>query len=57
MLKHNKPKDRKTGIGKFKCTRCGQFGSHVHKYDLHLCRQCFRDLALELGFKKFGHEV
>ena len=57
ILKHNKPKDRSTGRTKTKCTRCGKFSSHIHKYGLHLCRQCFREMADELGFKKYGHEV
>ena len=27
FLKHNKPKERTTGIAKNKCERCGRFGS------------------------------
>ncbi|MCD6547439.1 MAG: 30S ribosomal protein S14 [Nanoarchaeota archaeon] len=57
FLKHSKPKERSHGVGKRKCTRCGRFGAHIRKYGLHLCRQCFRELALDLGFKKYGHEV
>jgi small subunit ribosomal protein S14 len=57
FLKHSKPQERKHGIGKRKCKRCGKFGSHIRRYGLHLCRQCFRDLAREFGFKKYGHEV
>ncbi len=54
FLKHCKPKDRKFGIAKEKCTRCGRYGAHIKKYDLHLCRHCFRELAEELGFKKYS---
>jgi len=54
FLKHNKPKDRKFGVAANKCERCGRFGAHIHQYGLHLCRQCFRELAVELGFKKFS---
>ena len=57
FLKHNKPKERKFGIGNSVCRRCGRRGAHINKYDLHLCRQCFREVAKELGFKKYGHEV
>jgi small subunit ribosomal protein S14 len=54
FLKHNKPKDRKTGVSTKKCERCGRLGTHVGQYGLHLCRQCFRELAVELGFKKYS---
>ena len=57
FLKHSKPKDRKHGIGKRKCNNCGRFGGHIRKYGLNLCRHCFRDNALKLGFRKYGHEV
>ena len=26
----------------------------IRKYGMHLCRQCFRDMAPELGFKKYS---
>lgn len=54
FLKHNKPKERKTGVSTKKCERCGRLGTHVGQYGLHLCRQCFRELAVELGFKKYS---
>jgi small subunit ribosomal protein S14 len=37
----------------FGCERCGQMRSLVRRYGLHLCRQCFRDTAATMGFKKF----
>jgi len=52
FIKHNKPKERKFGIAVQKCEKCGRFGAHVNQYGLHLCRQCFREMAEELGFKK-----
>ena len=54
FLKHNKPKERKFGIATKKCEACGRFGAHVSSYGLNLCRQCFRELAVELGFKKYS---
>lgn len=54
FLKHNKPKDRKMGIASRKCKRCGRFGAHLNQYDLHLCRQCFREIAEEIGFNKYS---
>lgn len=53
-LKHNKPKERKTGISVRRCERCGRFGAHIKSYGLNLCRQCFRDIAEEIGFKKYS---
>ena len=57
FIKHSKPKTRKHGKATRKCRICGKSQSHIRKYGLNLCRQCFRDLALKIGFKKYGHEV
>ncbi len=57
FLKFNKPKIRKYGAGRKKCTRCGRTGAHISRYGLKLCRQCFREVAKSLGFEKYGHEV
>ena len=54
FLKHCKPKDRKFGIASKKCERCGRFGAHINQYGLHLCRHCFREIAVELGFAKYS---
>jgi small subunit ribosomal protein S14 len=54
FIKHNKPKERKFGIATKKCERCGRFGAHISSYNLNLCRHCFRELAVELGFKKYS---
>lgn len=52
--KFNKPKDRKMGVAAFKCERCGRFGAHMKQYNLNLCRQCFREIAEEIGFNKYS---
>ena len=54
FLKYGKPKERTTGIAKQKCRRCGRFGAHIGQYNIHLCRQCFREIAEEMGFKKYS---
>lgn len=54
FLKHNKPKERKFGIAKKKCGKCGRFGAHISSYGLNLCRQCFRNIAEEIGFNKYS---
>ncbi len=54
FLKHNKPQERKFGRGTKACIKCGRKGGHVSKYKLNLCRQCFRQYAKDLGFKKYN---
>jgi small subunit ribosomal protein S14 len=54
FLKFNKPKERKFGLAVKKCERCGRFGAHISQYNLNLCRQCFREIAEEIGFKKYS---
>lgn len=53
FLKFNKSKARKYGKALKPCRRCGKTEGIVHKYDLCYCRQCFRDVARELGFEKY----
>ncbi len=54
FLRFCKPKDRKYGIAARKCVNCGRYGAHINKYNLHLCRQCFREIAEKIGFKKYS---
>ncbi|GGJ13231.1 30S ribosomal protein S14 [Halobellus salinus] len=43
---------RRTGQSN-ECRRCGRNQGLVGKYDINLCRQCFREVAREMGFKKY----
>lgn len=52
--KYNIPRSRKHGALTKKCSRCGRTGGHIGKYGLNLCRQCFRDIATKIGFKKYS---
>ena len=54
FLKHNRPRDRKFGVAAKKCVRCSRFGAHISSYGLHLCRQCFREVAKQIGFRKYS---
>lgn len=54
FLKHCKPKERKFGVAAQKCGRCGRFGAHIKSYGLNICRHCFREIAEEIGFKKYS---
>jgi len=54
FLKYCQPRKRTTGIALKRCERCGRFGAHLNQYNLNLCRQCFREIAEEIGFIKYS---
>jgi small subunit ribosomal protein S14 len=55
FLRFCKPKERKFGRVKKPCQRCGRIGGgHCGQYGLDLCRQCFREIAKDIGFKKYN---
>ena len=47
-------KKKEFGRGSRRCKRCGDYTALIQKYDLHLCRRCFREVANSLGFRKNG---
>jgi small subunit ribosomal protein S14 len=46
-------KPRKYGKGARWCKRCGDFDSLIRSYELNLCRRCFREVAIQIGFRKY----
>jgi len=44
---------RRMGKGSRRCVRCGSHGPVIRRYRLNVCRHCFREIAPELGFKKY----
>lgn len=54
FLKYNVPKKRKFGRTVSRCRRCGQTAAFISKYGLNFCRQCFREVAPKIGFKKYS---
>ncbi len=53
VLRHNSRKERTTGYATARCIRCGRMGRGlIRKYGLNICRQCFREVAKEMGWKK-----
>jgi len=52
--KFNKTKKRKFGKNVRKCRKCGRTGAIIRSYGLLYCRQCFREEAEKLGFKKYS---
>jgi len=48
------PEERLKGKGKRKCQICGSSRGLIRAYNLYVCRRCFRKIAEDLGFKKYG---
>ena len=46
-------KKRSYGRGSRHCSRCGSYGGIIRRYGINVCRQCFREVAEEMGFKKY----
>ncbi|KAG7130708.1 40S ribosomal protein S29 like [Verticillium longisporum] len=44
---------RSYGKGSRSCRVCKHSAGLIRKYDLNLCRQCFREKAKDIGFNKF----
>ena len=45
---------KKFGRGANECRICGRKQGLVRKYDIYFCRQCFREWAGKMGFKKMN---
>jgi small subunit ribosomal protein S14 len=43
---------RRFGRGAQECLMCGRKQGLVRRYHINLCRQCFREWASKIGFKK-----
>ncbi|MBU3905332.1 MAG: 30S ribosomal protein S14 [Nanoarchaeota archaeon] len=44
---------RKFGRGTIECRQCHKRRGVIRQYGLLYCRNCFREVAKSLGFKKF----
>ncbi|KAH8061341.1 ribosomal protein [Aureococcus anophagefferens] len=52
-LQNSRPK--KYGKGGRRCRVCGnQGGGMIRKYNMNICRQCFRQYAADIGFQKYN---
>lgn len=45
---------KKFGRGANQCRRCARKQAIVRKYGIYLCRQCFREIAHDMGFEKYS---
>ncbi|MGC8568078.1 MAG: 30S ribosomal protein S14 [Candidatus Micrarchaeia archaeon] len=52
----NKKDVKLTLKGKYdrKCRFCGTTRGVIRSHGLYICRRCFREVAKDLGFKKYG---
>lgn len=46
--------DRQKGKGLRKCRMCGGARGLIRSHKLYICRRCFREVARDIGFKKYG---
>jgi small subunit ribosomal protein S14 len=49
-----KMEDRFKGKGTRKCKLCGTSRGLIRSHDLYICRRCFREVARDIGFYKYG---
>jgi len=50
MVKKNPRTDARTQG----CSICGTNRGMIHKYNLQICRRCFREVAYRIGFRKYS---
>lgn len=46
-------KKRNFGKGEIQCRRCKTHRGVIRKYGLYYCRKCMREIAKDLGFRKY----
>ena len=49
-----KPEEKFKGKGIRKCRMCGTARGLIRTHNLYVCRRCFREVARDIGFKKYG---
>jgi small subunit ribosomal protein S14 len=47
------PNDKRRNV----CTRCNRAEAHISIHGLNYCRECFREIAEDIGFRKYGKEA
>ena len=45
---------KKFGKATKSCRRCGNHRGVIIKYNLFYCRRCMREVATDIGFKKYS---
>ncbi|MGC8478661.1 MAG: 30S ribosomal protein S14 [Candidatus Micrarchaeia archaeon] len=49
-----KNEEKFKGKGVRRCRICGTSRGLIRSHGLYICRRCFREVAKDLGFKKYG---
>lgn len=44
---------KRKGKGLRKCKICGTSRGVIRRYELYVCRRCFREVARSIGFEKY----
>ncbi len=57
FLKFSKHKTQPHDARTRKCVRCNRAEAHISIHGLSYCRECFREVAKDLGFRKYGKEA
>jgi ribosomal protein S14 len=52
-MSYPKAKNEKMKKRDRKCKFCGTQRGLIRKYDINICRRCFKDNAEKLGFRKY----
>jgi ribosomal protein S14 len=47
-------KNKKADSKQLACHVCKNNRGLIHKYGLHICRRCFREVAQSIGFRKLS---
>ena len=46
--------DKFKGKGTRKCKICGTSRGLIRSHAINICRRCFREVAVSIGFQKYG---
>ncbi|KAL0087915.1 40S ribosomal protein S29 [Phycomyces blakesleeanus] len=47
---------RSNGKGSRQCRVCAHRAGLIRKYNINICRQCFREYASDIGFNKVKYD-
>eukprot|EP01035_Chromulina_nebulosa_P035361 gene35361-47516_t len=53
-LLNSHPKSESGSKGARRCRVCANQLAIIRKYHLNMCRQCFRERAIDIGFVKYN---
>ena len=49
-----RPENKYKGKGTRRCRICGASRALIREHGLYVCKRCFREVAKDLNFKKYG---